>query len=156
MHLLITGHRLSKLQNYDIQWIRRKIWEVLTEIEDKNEYIRAYAGMASGVDLWFGTECIGKKISLVACIPFEGQDADMSDEEKRTRNYLIDSAVEVRNVKNSWMVEQCDTAIVVWDGNKGGTHNVVQQLVEKKKDFYWLNPVSKVVWRCFVNRLDFV
>jgi uncharacterized phage-like protein YoqJ len=66
------------------------------------------------------------------------------------REELLAGAVEIKKVKNSWMVEHCDTAIVVWDGNKGGTANVVQQLVEGKKNFYWINPVAKVVWKCFI------
>lgn len=41
------------------------------------------------------------------------------------------------------MVEKADTGLVVWDGNKGGTHNVFQQLVEKKKPFVWINPVNE-------------
>ncbi len=151
MKVLITGHRYEKLSTYDITWIDRKLWEVMTDIQERHGFARGYSGMASGVDLWFARWCIGKKIPLVACVPFEGQELQMSAEDANLRQNLIESAVEVRKVKNSWMVEQCDMGIVVWDGNKGGTHNVVQQLIEKKKPFFWMNPVAEVVWPCLLS-----
>lgn len=148
MKVLITGHRLEKLYNYDVAWIDRKLWEVMTDLQERHGFARGYSGMASGVDLWFAQWCVAKKIPFVACIPFEGQELQMNEPNRNLRKLLIESAAEVRNVKNSWMVEQCDMGIVVWDGNKGGTHNVVQQLVERKKGFWWMNPVSKVVYDC--------
>ena len=72
----------------------------------------------------------------------------MSILDRELREGLLKTAVEVREVKNSWMVEECDMGIVVWDGNKGGTHNVLQQLIEKKKPFIWLNPVSCKIYHC--------
>jgi uncharacterized protein with von Willebrand factor type A (vWA) domain len=53
------------------------------------------------------------------------------------------------NATVAQLVEHCDIGIVIWDGNKGGTHNVLQQLVEKSKSFYWINPVKQVIWKCF-------
>lgn len=149
MKLLVTGHRERKLfeNSYDIDWISGCMEDILLEVW--NFQPRCYAGMASGVDLYFCLICRELKLPYVACIPFDGQDEGMSGLIKFTRDDLIRDAVEVRKVKNSWMVEECDTAIAVWDGNKGGTHNVVQQLVEKKKNFFWINPVGRVVWKCF-------
>jgi len=74
----------------------------------------------------------------------------MSAEDAILRQKYINSAQNVLSVKNSWMIEKADIGIVVWDGNKGGTHNVLQQLVEKKKSFQWINPVSETVWECEV------
>lgn len=143
MKVLITGHRKHKLENYDTAWIERKLWEHVTQLKDDFGYLRGYAGMASGVDLWFCRIFVGAKLPYVACIPFDGQEETMSPEDRDLRNLCINSAFEVRNVKNSWMVEQADIGIVVWDGNKGGTHNVFQQLIENKKGFIWLNPVKQ-------------
>lgn len=152
MKLLITGHRRKKLEDngYDFIWIENSIGEILEEIKGFKISLICYAGMADGVDMMFCNMCNLLELPYIACIPFEGQDEYMNDADKLLRKQQIASAKEVKNVKNSWMVEHCDSGIVVWDGNKGGTHNVVQQLVEKKKNFYWINPVSKVVWKCFV------
>ncbi len=148
MKVLITGHRRAKLVNYSADWIHAALYETLAEMAE-NGYVRGYVGMADGVDLLFCQHCNMLSIPYVACVPFDEQDDYMSDSDKWVRKQMIDAAAEVRNVRNSWMLEEADMGIVVWDGNKGGTHDVVQQLIEKKKDFVWLNPVSQVVWKCF-------
>lgn len=104
--------------------------------------------MASGVDLWFCEACLALDIPYIACIPFDEQGETMEESEALLRSELIRQAGQVRKVKNSWMVEEAEMGIVVWDGNKGGTHNVVQQLIEKQKPFIWINPVGRKVWHC--------
>lgn len=151
MRLMVTGHREYKLieNGYDINWIQDSLEQCLFEIAGYKPL--CYSGMASGVDLYFCHFCNELDLPYIACIPFDGQEETMNGLHRVKREELLRSAKEIKKVKNSWMVENSDTAIVVWDGNKGGTHNVVQQLIEKKKDFWWINPVGKVVWKCFVN-----
>lgn len=150
MRLIITGHREYKLvQNgYDVGWITDAIEQILMEVHEFKPL--CYSGMADGIDLIFCKLCSNLQLPYIACIPFEGQENNMIMLHKVMRDQLLKEAKEIKKVKNSWMVENCDVAICVWDGNKGGTHNVVQQLVEKKKNFYWINPVGKVVWKCFL------
>ena len=150
MKLMITGHREHKLvQNgYDLNWIIDSIEQILLEVHEYKPL--CFSGMASGTDLFFCHICNELKLPYIACVPFDEQGETMVGLHKYKRDTLLREAKEIKNVKNSWMVENCDTAICVWDGNKGGTHNVVQQLVEKKKNFFWINPVAKVVWKCFV------
>ena len=148
MRLMISGHRLDKLSNYDTDWIALTIsaW-TYTLFVDKGISI-AYSGMASGVDLWFCEACFKYQIPYIACVPFEGQEDYMDAETKKRRQDLLSFAKEIKYVKNSWMIEHSDCAIVVWDGNKGGTHNVLQQLVEKQLPFIWINPVGQKIWHC--------
>lgn len=148
MRLIVTGHREEKLLNYDIQWIKECIDLVVREILELHGIAIAYSGMASGVDLWFCQSCFNNFIPYIACIQFEEQADYMSPETKLLRASFLSSAKEKKLVKNSWMVENCDRAIVIWDGNKGGTHNVLQQLIEKQIPFTWINPVSKKIWNC--------
>jgi uncharacterized phage-like protein YoqJ len=150
MKLLVTGHRKHKLATYDVEWIELAIIDALQTVQESHGFIRGYAGMAGGVDLWFCQACVDAAIPFVACVPFEGQEETTDEDERLARHHLLKAAYEIRHVKNSWMVEECDMGIVVWDGNKGGTHNVVQQLIEKKKPFIWINPVARVTWNCFV------
>ena len=149
MRLIISGHREYKLvQNgYDIGWITDAIEEVLIELHELKPL--CYSGMADGVDLIFCKLCSQLNLPFIACVPFVGQEDNMIMLHRVMREQLLKEAKEIKKVKNSWMVENCDTAIVVWDGNKGGTHNVLQQLIEKQKNFHWVNPVSKVVWKCY-------
>jgi hypothetical protein len=106
------------------------------------------SSMASGVDLWFCQACLDLEIPYAFCIPFEDHKLTMSPAELEERNQLIQNA-SAEHVANRWMVKKGDVGLVVWDANRGETHNVVQQLVEAKKPFWWINPVSEAVWRCF-------
>ena len=146
--MMITGHREEKLSNYDKNWIATSLFDVISNLK-KDGVTLAYSGMASGVDLWFCEACIVSDIPFIACVPFETQGECMSEESRKLRSQFMTYAKEIKEVKNSWMVEHCDVGIVIWDANKGGTHNVLQQLVEKSKPFYWINPVSQKVWKCF-------
>jgi uncharacterized phage-like protein YoqJ len=146
MKTLVTGHRLHKLQQYDMDWIRYiGIIAALSDTFLKNTTY-GLSGMASGVDLWFCEELLYKNIPYAACIPFEGQEDTMDNASKKDREFLIESASQILKCKNSIMVEKADAALVVFDGNKGGTHNVFQQLIENKKPFVWINPVAQKVW----------
>tara|TARA_R110000822_G_C15338795_1_gene495968 strand:+ start:30251 stop:30694 length:444 start_codon:yes stop_codon:yes gene_type:complete len=145
MKTLITGHRLFKLENYSYQFIRSAIANVLSNRVLNTSY--GLSGMASGVDLWFCAECLCLDIPYQACIPFRDQDKCMEMQEAQIRDLHIDHATCVKNCRNSQMLEESDNAIVVWDGNKGGTHNVVQQLIEKDKPWIWINPVGEKIWK---------
>lgn len=150
MRIVITGHRTEKLQPYDFGWIQSAIDDLLVEIKVYGTDLLAYSGMASGIDLHFCRSCLLLGIPFIACVPFEGQEETMSPRDADLREQYLKVAKEIKQVKNSWMVEHCDVGLAVWDGNKGGTHNVVQQFVEKRRNFYWINPVAKVTWKCFI------
>jgi hypothetical protein len=52
MKYTISGHRLHKLQAYDIEWIKAALDNLILDLS-KTQHIIGYSGMASGVDLWF-------------------------------------------------------------------------------------------------------
>jgi len=111
--------------------------------------INKFTGMASGVDLWFCQSCHRLEIPYIACPPFEEQTLTIPASEIQLREWCFNNSAETWKIRNSAMVEKCDGGIIVWDGNKGGTHNVVQQMIEKKKPFTWINPVGEQVWDCY-------
>ena len=151
MRIVITGHRTEKLAIYDFGWIQTAIDDILVGLKTQNPSLLAYSGMASGIDLYFCKSCIILGIPYIACVPFEGQELTMTPRDADVREQLLKSAKEIKQVKNSWMVEHTDVGICVFDGNKGGTHNVFQQWIENRKNFYWINPVGKVTWKCFIG-----
>lgn len=147
MKTLITGHRKHKLICYDIEWIKTAIYETTSNLIEKGLSL-GLSGMASGVDLDFCLTCIDLRVPYIACPPFEEQSETMEVEDRKLREYCLKQASEIRKIRNSKMVELCDSGIVIFDGNKGGTANVFQQLIEKKKPFTWINPVSEKIWVC--------
>ena len=150
MRIIITGHRAEKLAPYDFAWIQSAMDNILVDLRAKEKNLLAYSGMASGIDLHFCRSCLLLGIPFIACIPFEGQEITMSPHEADLRSQYIKTAKEIKQVKNSWMVEHTDVGIAVWNGQKGGTFNVVEQFVTARKNFYWINPVGKVTWKCFI------
>lgn len=141
---MISGHRREKLALYDKSWIRKSIDEIIEAF--RNSLSIGMSGMASGVDLFFCESCFNYKLHYCAYIPFVGQESTMSKTDADEREKWIKRASQIVWAKNSTMVEKCDTAIVVWSGTKGGTHNVFEQLIERKKNFWWINPVNKKVY----------
>ena len=144
MRTLVTGHRLFKLQQYDIPWIQGAIRDALdyTFLQTTGYGL---SGMADGVDLWFLMILRERGIPYSACIPFEEQGEYMSETDQILRDELIAGASMKELIRNSAMVSRCNAGMVVFDGNKGGTHNVFQQLIEAHKPFVWINPVWKTI-----------
>lgn len=141
MKTLITGHRLYKLQQYDTTLIKLLIHCVFEDTFLKDTRY-GLSGAASGVDLWFCQELYDRTIPYAMYVPFEAQSLTMEMWEQNERRVVFERAAEIYNCRNSKMVEDADCALVVFDGNKGGTHNVFQQLIEMGKPFVWINPVS--------------
>ncbi len=99
----------------------------------------------------YGFVTFAKKMSIpyIACPPFEDQADTMDSQSVAHREICLQDAVEIKKIRNSSMINLSEGGIIVWDGNKGGTHNVLQQMLEKQKDFVWINPVAEKVWKCF-------
>lgn len=143
MKVMVSGHRKEKLTTYSEEWIILAIDTVVNQLYQEWGMSCGLSGMASGVDLWFCEACIRAGVPYIAYIPFEGQELLMSEADAGLRDQLIKKAIKTKHVRNHAMVEDCEQAIVVWDGNKGGTHNCFQQLIEVKKDIWWINPVKE-------------
>jgi hypothetical protein len=143
MKYLISGHRLHKLKGiYSLEWIQLAIESVLTEIPISI----GLSGMAGGVDLMFCQACQKNNIPYYAYVPFEEQ-GELYPDEKELRETCLKQAKTIFKAKNSKMVEDCDAGIIVFNGAKGGTHNVFEQLLEKRKPIIWLNPIAERIWR---------
>lgn len=150
MKLMISGHRLQKLSAYDKEWIQITIEEGIRYCKRYVKFFQGdrligLSGVADGVDLWFLELLYNQVYNFHVYIPFEGQEDYMSEEDKKLRNKMIEEARIKYYDRNRRMVQDCDRAIIVWDGTKGGTYNCFQMLVEMKKDIYWINPHTKTV-----------
>lgn len=141
MKTLISGHRKHKLEKYDVNWIEEAIETIVT----LNPDIIGLSGMADGIDLLYCQILLRNNRGYFCYIPFAEQDEYMTEIDKLRRKGLIEQSWKVYEAKNSRMVDDCNSGIIVWDGNKGGTHNVFQQMLENKKPFYWLEPNNQKI-----------
>lgn len=149
MKIMISGHRNFKLSGYDKEWIQEQIEEAIVfypgrAVCSKDKYI-GLCGAADGVDLWYLELLHSHLLDYHIYIPFEEQDLYMTKKDAERRKYFIGEARITKKARNREMVEDCNEAIVVWDGTKGGTFNCFQQLIEAKKNIYWINPLTKVI-----------
>ncbi len=155
MKIAITGHRPHKLENdYDLKStlinnIKQNIIDFLKDKED----LTLISGMALGIDTLFAKIAVELNIPFIAAIPFINQDKVWIQKSKDLYNNLLNEALEVVNVsgkdfynpsymdmRNKWMVDNCDILIAVWDGTSGGTGNCVKYAVSKNKIIYYIDP----------------
>lgn len=148
MKIAITGHRPNKLGNdYDL------ISPLIKELEKllHGDIISGYSpthlisGMALGIDTLWAIMAIRYNIPLIAAIPFTNQDAVWPQKSKTIYRTLLSKAHEVINVssqieyepkhmqlRNEWMVDNCDLLVAIWDGTSGGTANCIKYAEGRK------------------------
>jgi uncharacterized phage-like protein YoqJ len=141
MKVLVSGHRIQKLAGYDHDWIKGQLRDAV------QEHWIGLIGMASGVDLWFCEALLSCGAGFQCYIPFEGQEKTMNTTDALCRYELVKKAWGIKKTRNSQMVEDCDMGLIVWDGNKGGTHNVFQQMIECGKPFLWIDPANERTYK---------
>lgn len=133
-----TGHRPDKIGGYDFYnpqrvWIRRRIKQILSGLCPQY----CISGMALGVDQDFAVVCIELGIPFIAAVPFIGQERNWPAKSQEFYRELLRYAfcqyvvtgggysARKMQLRNQWMVDNCDILIAVWDGTPGGTGNCV-------------------------------
>ena len=153
MIVAFTGHRPDKLGGYKLPndtyiKICRDIDWLLKELNPE----KVISGMALGVDQWAANIAYKLGIPFVAAIPFEGQELAWPEASQKTYRVLRRLASEEvivssggysadkMQVRNIWMVDNCDSLIAVWDGSKGGTGNCVEYAKSVDRKIYQIDP----------------
>ena len=133
-----TGHRPNKLGGYsDVAF--DALCEIIHDWLDENPRVeKIISGMALGWDMALADTAVVRGIPLVAAVPFVGQERMWPDKSKRIYQELLSGASEVvvvsegeyapwkMQIRNKWMVDNCDTVLATWNGTDGGTANCVR------------------------------
>lgn len=153
MIISFSGHRPDKLGGYKLPnptYIKvcKKIEAALIEIKPE----KCISGMALGIDQWSASICIKLGIPFIAAIPFLGQEGVWPEESKRIYKILLSKANEQvivseggyaaakLQIRNEWMVDNCNKLLAVWDGSQGGTGNCYKYAESINRDIYRINP----------------
>lgn len=155
MKIAITGHRPNKLGN-DYDLTSPLITEIkirLQSLIDEHKPTHIISGMALGIDTLWALLAIENNIPLLAAVPCKNQDKMWVEKSKRLyRDILANSLTDAHyistkeytpdcmQVRNIWMVNNCDLLIAVWDGSSGGTGNCVKYAQKTKKPIVIINP----------------
>jgi uncharacterized phage-like protein YoqJ len=153
MKIAFTGHRPNKLGGYISpnpiqQWV---CWCIEDELSGRNG-ITVISGMALGVDQWAARIAVKLGIPFIAAVPFKGQESAWPLTSRRTYHKLLKKAAQVvivsdgeysaqkMQIRNEWMVDNCDVLVAVWDGTPGGTGNCVRYAEKQGKNIIRINP----------------
>lgn len=153
MRIAITGHRPDKLGgDYSMESpLVQKIVVRLQELIDLHKPSQMISGMALGVDTIWALLALQNSITLIAAIPFKGQESKWIPESVELYLSILEKATVVvispggysaskMQIRNEYMVDNCDLLIAVWDGTPGGTANCVKYAKSKGKEIIRINP----------------
>lgn len=153
MIVAFTGHRPDKLGGYKLP--NPTYIKVCQQIEAELTALKpdkVISGMALGVDQWAAFIAHKLKIPFVAAIPFINQECKWPKESQKIYHQLLQLASEQvivspggytaakMQVRNCWMVDQCNKLIAIWDGSEGGTGNCVNYAKSVKKEIIFIDP----------------
>jgi len=150
-----TGHRPNKLGGFKIpnpiyNFINDEITRTLTDLKPK----KVITGMALGVDQWAAEVCIKLGVPFVAAVPFRGQELYWPEESRKRYFELLEHADSIEyvspggyaawkmQVRNQWMVDNCDVLIAIFDGTPGGTKNCFDYAIANSKKIIRINPLD--------------
>jgi len=153
MIFAFTGHRCPKIGGFNLpnptyNFVCQQIEKTLQGLKPE----KIISGMALGVDQWAANIAIKLNIPFIAAVPFEGQEKAWPLESQKIFHKLLSKASEIvivseggyaaykMQIRNEWMVDQCDKLIAVWDGSPGGTGNCVKYAQNKDKEIIRINP----------------
>ena len=157
MIVAFTGHRPDKLPNKETGYklpnptyiyVCQQIEKTLIELKPE----KIISGMALGIDQWAAFIAIKLGIPFIAAVPFEGQEKAWSQVSQSIYNKLLSKAAErvvvcdgayapyKMQLRNEWMVNNCDTLIVFWDKTPGGTGNCVNYAKQCQKSIIIIDP----------------
>lgn len=156
MIVAFTGHRPDKLGGYNLpnpiythvcQQINKTLCQLMPQ--------KVISGMALGVDQWAAHVAHRMKIPFIAAVPFEGQEKAWPKHSQLVYHKLLKLASEVEivcpggyasskmQIRNQWMVDNCDTLIAIWDGTSGGTANCINYAKSIGKQIVFIDPKPK-------------
>lgn len=152
--IAVTGHRPDKLGGYqaydNFRAIRRHMRDFLDEAPDGELIL--ISGGALGIDQFWMEVGLHLELPVIAALPFEGYDSKWPVTSRETYKKLLDKCHEVRyicepgyaasklQIRNQWMVDNCDSLVAYWNGTPGGTSNCIDYAISRDKIITEFNP----------------
>ena len=157
-----TGYRPAKfpfelsVDNYDYIEFENSLLESIIKLISENCCI-FYTGMAMGFDIIAAESVLLLKkarpdldIKLVCVIPFEAQGESYSDFWRKKYLDILKEADEsivlshkyysgCYQVRNKFMVDNCDYVLTWYDGKSGGTKNTLDYASKKQRQIFNVN-----------------
>lgn len=141
MKIAVTGHRPDKLGGYNAIANFEKIRKHMMDVMDshvKRDELTIISGGALGIDQLWMEAALSLKLPVIAALPFEGYDGKWPLVSRQEYKKLLDKCQLVKyicepgyqarkmQIRNEWMVDECDRLYAYWNGTGGGTANCVR------------------------------
>lgn len=148
MVISFSGHR--RLSN--LIYVRQEIDKLLIELRPD----KVLCGMALGSDQIAAEASIALNIPLIAAMPFVGQEAYWTADDREQYLTLLGQAekIEVINrggfaswkyqIRNQWLVDNSGLLIAIFSGRPSGTKNCVDYATKVGKRIIIINPELKI------------
>lgn len=158
MILGITGHRHKTFNcGYKIpNPVYNKVKESSRKIFSEFKPEAIISGMAIGSDQWCTEVAIEQQIPFIAAVPFLNQELFWPKDSQHHYRELLEQAKQVEivssggyaswkmQVRNQWIVDQCDVLLAFYSGmGSGGTFNCIQYAKSKNKQIIEINPLER-------------
>jgi len=144
--LAATGHRPDKLGGYTVP-ARARLVRFAEQILPRYAPSSFVSGMALGWDTATALACLSLRIPLTCAIPFAGQELRWPEESQRVYRWILDRASNVvivspgayaphkMDLRNRWMVDNCDRLLALCNGTNGGTANCLHYADAVRRDY---------------------
>jgi uncharacterized phage-like protein YoqJ len=156
MIVSITGHRPNNKNMGGYNLPNPKYIYICQQIDKQLRGLKPdkiISGMALGVDQWAANIAIKLGIPFIAAVPFIGQEKKWPEKSQRAYNSLLRKAADIvvisdsgytaqkMQIRNKWMVDQCDLLLGVFDGSSGGTANCIEYAKSVNRKILIIDPV---------------
>jgi uncharacterized phage-like protein YoqJ len=153
MIISFTGSRPPKLGGYKLpnpiyNKICRETEKLLLELKPD----KCISGMCIGYDQYAANICIKLNIPFVAACPFKDQEKAWPEASKKIYHKLLskavekvvvcegDYAVEKMQIRNQYLVDNCDILIACSDLTAGGSLNCINYAKSINREIIYINP----------------
>jgi len=153
MIIAFTGHRASKLGGYLLpnptyNYVCQQTEKILKEMKPE----KCYCGMVQGYDLYAANVCTKLNIPFIAAIPFLGQEKMWPEKSQKTYHSFLLKAESVvivsegsyssykMQLRNQYMVDNCDLLLACHDGSTGGTANCINYAKSIGRSIFKIDP----------------
>ena len=159
--------------------VQAALGEQIRRLYDEG-YRTFISGMSTGVDMWAAAEVLKlreerSEVSLIAAVPFVGQECHWSIPDQREYRRILDAAQQVEVLfdeaaveqnatecyrkRNHWMVDRADTVLAVCEidlpDSRTGTAATVRYARRLQKRILYIHPVTLAVTEETVQQIEF-
>lgn len=155
-----TGHRPNKLGGYGKEPFE-KLCSFAQASLVRSNVTKTISGMALGWDLALAVASIELGIPVLAAVPFEGFQSRWPAATQHYWEYTLLACADVHivcpdvntdssrfeivkalDIRNHWMVDNCEKLAALWNGTSGGTANCIRYANKKRRPvdnhwYYW-------------------